>query len=138
VTYQLTISAKHGYLHAVVIGQNTRENVTAYMHEVIRECTQRQCLRVLVEERLEGPRLRTLEVFKLAAEGALRYLRTVKSMAYVDVYAEDDTMRFAEDVAVNRAFPVRVFPAVAAAEEWLREAVLRDEPLADGDTHTKR
>ena len=28
-------------------------------------------------------------------------------------------MRFAEDVAVNRGFPVRVFATVAAAEEWL-------------------
>ena len=29
------------------------------------------------------------------------------------------TLRFAEDVAVNRGFPVKVFPTVAAAEEWL-------------------
>lgn len=138
MTYQLTITPGHGYLHAVVTGLNTRENVTAYMHEVISECTRRQCLRVLVEERLEGPPLRTLDVFMLVAAGATRYLRTVKSMAYVDVYAEDDAMRFAENVAVNRAFPIRVFSAVAAAEEWLREEVRRDEALADGDTRTKR
>ncbi len=41
-------------------------------------------------------------------------------MAYVDLNAEGDVMRFAEDVAVNRGFPVKVFPTVAAAEEWLR------------------
>jgi len=40
-------------------------------------------------------------------------------MAYVDLNAEGDVMRFAEDVAVNRGFPVRVFPTVAAADEWL-------------------
>jgi hypothetical protein len=29
-------------------------------------------------------------------------------------------MQFAENVAVNRAFPVRVFPTVVAAERWLQ------------------
>jgi hypothetical protein len=29
-------------------------------------------------------------------------------------------MDFAENVAVNRAFPVRVFATVAAAEKWLQ------------------
>jgi hypothetical protein len=29
-------------------------------------------------------------------------------------------MQFAENVAVNRAFPVKVFPTVAAAERWLQ------------------
>ena len=41
-------------------------------------------------------------------------------MAYVDVNATGDLMGFAENVAVNRAIPVRVFASVAAAEEWLR------------------
>jgi hypothetical protein len=40
-------------------------------------------------------------------------------MAYVDVNAPDDSMYFAESVAVSRAFPVRVFSSVAAAEKWL-------------------
>ena len=30
-------------------------------------------------------------------------------------------MQFAEDVAVNRAVPVRVFATVAEAERWLDE-----------------
>jgi hypothetical protein len=41
-------------------------------------------------------------------------------MAYVDVNAPSgEMMQFAENVAVNRAFPVRVFPTVLAAERWL-------------------
>jgi hypothetical protein len=120
----------------VVTGRNTRENVSAYMQEVIHECTLRQCFRLLVEERLEGPRLGTLEVFEMVAAGATRYLRTVKAMAYVDVHAEGDTMRFAENVATNRAFPVKLFPTVAAAEKWLLEETQRAEPAADADTHT--
>jgi hypothetical protein len=121
MTYQLAIREQPGYLHAVITGVNTRENVTHYMEQVIRECTLRQTFRVLVEERLEGPRLGTLEVFEMVAAGSTRFLRTLKAMAYVDVNAPDgEMMRFAENVAVNRAFPVRVFATVAAAERWLQ------------------
>jgi hypothetical protein len=76
---------------------------------------------VLVEERLEGPRLGTLDVFEMVATGSARFLRTLKTMAYVDVNApSQEMMQFAENVAVNRAFPVRVFPTVIAAERWLQ------------------
>ena len=119
--YELTIETKPGYLHAIVTGDNTRENVTRYMEEVVRECTLRQCFRVLVEERLEGPRLGTLDVFDMVATGSARFLRSLKAMAYVDVNARSqEMMQFAENVAVNRAFPVRVFPTVLAAERWLQ------------------
>src|ERR1700726_1966974 len=89
------------------------------MEEVIRECTARRCFRVLIEERLEGPRLGTIEVFGMVSKGSARFQGTLEAMAYVDLNAEGDVMRFAEDVAVNRGFPVKVFPTVAAAEEWL-------------------
>ena len=121
MSYELTIEPKPGYLHVIVIGANTRENVMRYMEEVVRECTLRQCFRVLVEERLEGPRLGTLEVFEMVSTGSTRFVRTLKAMAYVDVNARDqEMMQFAENVAVNRAFPVRVFPTVVAAERWLQ------------------
>jgi hypothetical protein len=119
VTYQLTIEQKPAYLHVAVTGRNSGENVVRYMEEVIRECTSRRCFRVLIEERLEGPRLGTVEVFGMVSKGSARFQRTLEAMAYVDLNAEGDVMRFAEDVAVNRGFPVKVFPTVAAAEEWL-------------------
>ncbi len=119
MTYKLTIDQKPAYLHVAVTGRNSGENVVRYMEEVIRECTARRCFRVLIEERLEGPRLGTIEVFGMVSKGSARFQRTVEAMAYVDLNAEGDVMRFAEDVAVNRGFPVRVFATVAAAEEWL-------------------
>jgi len=120
VSYELTIEPRPGYLHVIVTGDNTRENVVRYMEEVLRECTLRQCFRVLIEERLEGPRLGTLDVFEMVSTGSTRYLRTLKAMAYVDVQAHNqEMMQFAENVAVNRAFPVRVFLTVLAAERWL-------------------
>ncbi|HEV3181423.1 MAG TPA: hypothetical protein VGY90_01285 [Steroidobacteraceae bacterium] len=121
MAYELTVEPKPGYLQFIVTGDNTRENVTRYMEEVVRECTLRQCFRVLVEERLDGPRLGTLDVFEMVSTGSTRFLRTLKAMAYVDVNAPtQEMMQFAENVAVNRAFPVRVFPTVLAAERWLQ------------------
>jgi hypothetical protein len=116
----MSIETRPGYLHVIVTGQNTRDNVTRYMEEVVRECTLRQCFRVLVEERLEGPRLGTLDVFEMVSTGSTRFLGTLKAMAYVDVNAPSLEMtQFAENVAVNRAFPVKVFPTVLAAARWL-------------------
>jgi hypothetical protein len=121
MTYQLAITEQPGYVHFVVTGENSRDTVTRYMEEVIRECMRRQCLRALIEERLKGPRLGTLEVFEMVVAGSERFLRTLKAIAYVDVNARSaEMMRFAENVAVNRGFPVKVFHNVAAAEQWLQ------------------
>jgi hypothetical protein len=121
VSYHMSIEAKPGYLHFIVSGDNTRENVVRYMEEVVRECTLRQCFRALIEERLQGPRLGTLDVFEMVSAGSNRFLRTLRAMAYVDINARSqEMMQFAENVAVNRAFPVRVFPTVTAAERWLQ------------------
>ena len=119
MTYKLTIDQKPTYLHAVVTGRNSRENVARYMEEILRECTTRNCFRMLIEERLEGPRLGTIDVFRIASEGSTRAGGMIKAIAYVDVNAESDLMKFAETVAVNRALPVAVFSTVADAEKWL-------------------
>lgn len=121
MSYHMSVEAKPGYLHFIVTGDNTRENVVRYVEEVVRECTLRQCFRALIEERLQGPRLGTLDVFEMVSAGSTRFLRTLQAMAYVDVHARSqEMMQFAENVAVNRAFPVRVFPTVSAAERWLQ------------------
>jgi hypothetical protein len=125
VAYQLDITEKPTYLHVVVTGDNCRETVSRYIDEIVRECAARNCPRVLIEEHLQGPRLGTIDVFSLAAAGSMRYMGMIKSMAYVDSNAVGDTMNFAENVAVNRAFPVKVFATVAAAERWLLGAAPR-------------
>jgi hypothetical protein len=119
MTYKVTIDQKPTYLWAVVTGRNTRENVVRYIEDVMRECTARNCWRVLIEERLEGMRLETLDVFTLVTQGCFQFRGMLKAMAYVDVNAEGDLMYFAEDVAVNRGFPVKVFSTVDDAEKWL-------------------
>ena len=119
MTYELTIDQKPTYLHAIVTGRNSRENVARYLEEIRNECRARRCFSVLIEERLEGRRLGTLEVFKIVSEGSLRAVGIFKAIAFVDVNAAGDLMQFAETVAVNRALPVAVFSTVADAEQWL-------------------
>ena len=119
MSYKLSIVQMPEYLHAVVTGVNNKENVEAYLAEILRECKERGCLKVLIEERLEGPRIRTADVFQIASEGSRRAHGYFKAIAYVDVNAEGDLMKFAETVAVNRGLPVRLFASVSDAEKWL-------------------
>jgi hypothetical protein len=121
MTYQLKIEQKPTFLHATVTGENSRATVTQYLKDVLDECTARNCFRVLIEERLEGPRLGTIDVFRIASDEARRALGIVKAIAYIDVNAQGDLMQFAETVASNRGLRVSVFRTVPEAEKWLVE-----------------
>jgi hypothetical protein len=117
--FSLEINQKATYLHVVVTGKNSKENVENYLKEILRECVARNCSKVLIEEHLKGPRLGTFDVYSIASRGALQAFGKLKAIAYVDINAEGDLMKFAETIAVNRALPVRVFSTVAEAEKWL-------------------
>jgi len=119
MSYKLTITQKPQYLHVVVTGLNTKENVARYIEDIRRECSVRDCFLVLIEERLEGPRLSTADVFQIIAEESKQPRANFAAIAYVDVNAEGDLMKFAETVAVNRGFPVRVFSSIRDAKKWL-------------------
>ena len=136
MTHKLTIHQKPTYLHAVVTGRNSRENVEQYLAELLRECTARKCFRVLIEERLEGPRLQTVDVFEIVTQGSRNARQMMRAIAYVDVNADRELMHFAETVAVNRSLPVAVFSTVADAERWLLDRDrLATGPHAPGDAH---
>jgi hypothetical protein len=119
MTYRLTIKQEPSYLHVIVTGLNSWENVQSYLADIMRECMARRAYRVLIEERLEGPRLGTMDVYQIAAEGADRAKGLFEAIAYVDVNAQGGQMKFAETVAVNRGLPVTVFASVDDAREWL-------------------
>ena len=74
----------------------------------------RGCRHILIEERLTGPRLDTTDVYMIASGQAAGAARTLAAIAYVDVNAEGRLMQFAEDVAVNRAVPVKIFDTIDA------------------------
>ena len=120
MSYQLKIEQKPGYLHVIVTGENSKENVAAYLAELRGECIARGCFRALIEERLEGPRLRTLDVFEVIFKGSKQALGLYTAIAFVDVNAQGDLMQFAQTAAVNRGIPVSLFSSVADAEKWIR------------------
>jgi hypothetical protein len=117
--YQLTIHERPTYLHAIVAGRNTKENVEGYAKELLAACVARQCRRVLVEERLEGPRLGLVEVFEMMSEGSHKLRGIFEAIAFIDHNREGDLMQFAETIAFNRGFPLRCFEGVEEAERWL-------------------
>lgn len=118
-SYAVTFDHRSAFLHTVVTGDNTGENVRGYLQDVHRECVAEGYLRVLIEERLDGPRLVATDVFDIAAGGSSSAVGVFQAIAYVDVNASGTMMKFAETVAVNRGVPVRLFAAVAEAEAWL-------------------
>jgi hypothetical protein len=117
--YQLKIIEKPTYLHAIVTGSNTMENVVGYLQDLLRECEARQSFNVLIEENLTGRRLETWDVYQVASDSSTQARGIFKSVAYVDVNAGGDLMKFAETVANNRGVPMSVFATVAEAEQWL-------------------
>jgi hypothetical protein len=119
MSYQLQIVDKPSYLHAIVTGPNTRENVNGYLMELLRACEERQCFNVLIEERLTGRRLETWDVYQIASDSSAHARGFFRAIAYVDVNAAGDLMKFAETVANNRGVPMRLFNSVTEAEAWL-------------------
>ena len=117
--YELTIVEKPGYLHAIVTGRNSPENVAGYLQAAMQECLSRGCRRLLIEENLSGRRLETWDVFEIASRGSGRFASQLDAVAYVDLNAHGELMKFAETVAVNRGLPLSVFATVEEAERWL-------------------
>ena len=119
MAYQLKITEKPTYLHALVTGQNSIESVLGYLQDLLRECEARQTFHVLIEENLTGRRLETWDVYQVASDSSAHARGIFKSIAFVDVNASGELMKFAETVANNRGVPINVFSTVAEAEQWL-------------------
>ena len=119
MSYQLKIIEKPTYLHVIVTGTNTAENVVGYLTELRRECEARQCFNVLIEENLTGRRLETWDVYQIASDTSTQARGFFHAVAYVDLNAGGELMKFAETIANNRGVPMTLFSTVADAEKWL-------------------
>ncbi len=120
MSYQLTTNPMPGYLHVIVTGKNTVQNVTSYLAEVGKLCEEQKYATVLIEENLEGSGLSMFDIFKVIKEvkqipGILRWI------VYVDTNPEHDPgmMDFARELAVRRGLRVRVCRTVQEAREWI-------------------
>ncbi len=122
MSYNLTYINKPNYLHFIVTGTCTKENVQGFLEDVLRKCLELGNKRVFIEERLEGPRLETDQVYQIASSISPRALAgdVFEAIAFVDVYAENIlNTKFAESLAVSRGLPLKVFFSVTDAENWL-------------------
>jgi len=127
MTYNLSIKENPSYLHITVSGKNSRQTVTRYLQDVLQECVKRNCRKVLIEEKLDGPRLKTIPIYEISSEGSNQARGYFDAIAYVDTNAEGNLMKFAETVAVNRGLPVNVFANIEDAEKWLNNLVLEEQ-----------
>lgn len=119
MTFDIGFEKRSNYIHAVVTGTNTADNVAGYMNAVRGQCEKEDCFRVLNEERLEGPRFDEMEIFQRISKGSGDALGFFEALAYVDEQQEFEKVKFAETVAVNRGIPIAVFGSVVDAENCL-------------------
>ena len=120
MSYELSIEKRDNFLHATVTGTNSIETVLGYMNDVKARCATLDCYRVLIDEKLEGPRLDEMEILTLISEGSAEAAGFFDALAFVDDQMESDLSRFAETAAVNRGIPMATFSSVEDAEFWLR------------------
>ena len=120
MTYEVTFDRRANFIHAVATGSNTAETVFEYMNDIREECEKQSCYRVLIEEKLDGPRLDEMQIFDIILKGSPDALGVFEAVAYIDEQQDFEVVKFAETVAVNRGIPVAVFSSIADAENWLR------------------
>ena len=113
----LQVTPKLGYLHIVVTGELTRDNVVAYVERVRVECIERKCPYVVLEDRLAGPRLKLRDVVSLSFY--FRKWPMDVTVAYVFHSAGFIAARLAEAISVLRGFHIGAFATVEEAEQWL-------------------
>jgi len=124
MAHSISVRFEPGYLHLVVTGDNTQEDVAGYLDKVPRLCAEHRHAYVLIEEHLNGPSLAMLSIFGIASKGAESAQSSLlRAIAYVDTNPQHDRskMQFAGNVAQHRGLQVRPFATVVAAKRWLGE-----------------
>ena len=119
MSYKITTIHKPTYTHFIVEGKNTAENTMKYLSDIYGECTANNYKCILIEERLEGKLLGTMDVYDIVSNASQKALGFFKAIAYVDTNPDNISMNFVETLAVNRALPVNTFQTVDKAEKWL-------------------
>ena len=106
------------YLHATITGENNPQTFAQYTGEILKECKKQNCRRVLMEEKLEGSRMSTTNIFTMIEDASDVALGFYEALAFVNEKL-GEAAYFAETVAVNRGIPIVIFDSVADAEKWL-------------------
>lgn len=122
MSYDMKVIREDDYLHVIVTGDNTPEDVAGYMGRIPQVCAEHGCSRVLIEENLRGPPFDTVDIFDIVSAASTDAAPAIRQVAFVDTNPQRDfsALEFGETVAVNRGANVKVFHDVPAAVEWLR------------------
>ncbi len=120
MSYQLTTQPMPGYLHVIVTGKNTAQNVMNYISEVGALCDKEKFSTVLIEENLQGSGLNMFDIFKVM-KGLKQTPKILRWIVYVDINPAHDPgmMDFARELAVRRGLRVRICRTVQEAKEWI-------------------
>ncbi|MFA6455457.1 MAG: hypothetical protein WCW40_01450 [Bacteroidota bacterium] len=124
-SYSINITLHPQYLHAVVTGNNTIQNVDRYLTD-LQKATEHHCIaNILIEEQLTGKGIDTFELFDVIRRQA-KYARNHKlRIAYVDLNKEhhSTSVAFGENLANILGVNVKVFSSVDDARTWLTDIV---------------
>ncbi|MCK9410127.1 MAG: hypothetical protein WCX28_14835 [Bacteriovoracaceae bacterium] len=119
--YTISISFTGKLIHAVIDGQNSKDNVNRYMSDIQQEVEKLQCKNILIEDQLTGPGLDPIDVFDIIRSHT-RYARIHKlRIGYIDInrYLHRTTVAFGENLANIFGVNVKVFNSVEDATAWL-------------------
>lgn len=121
MAHSISVQPKGAYLHVIVRGDNTFEDVSQYIKETSEACQQHHCFNILIEEHLSGPTIGALHMYEIINQNLNLLLPFDHHLAYVDINPEHDkgNNQFVETVAVNRGLHVKLFFNTPEAEEWL-------------------
>jgi hypothetical protein len=116
---KITVIQKPTYTHFIVEGENSVENTLYYSKEIYQESIANNYRRILIEERLEGKRLDTMDIYEVSTKAAENYSGFYKAVAYVNILTDKKSFSFVENICFNRSIPIRAFATVEEAEKWL-------------------
>jgi len=121
MTYQSAIE-KHGKkLRATVQGENSYENISRFLQELLEKCEEEQTSHLLIVDRMSGLQSSTVDVYELVSEYSAKGFYKLEKVAYCDLAGdpENDIGWFAETVALNQGVNIKLFRNLEKAEEWL-------------------
>jgi len=123
MSYDFDIQARQDHIRVEVSGDRTAGDAVADAGLVGRQIVEKfrdsKIDRVLLVLKLSG-RASAIDVFKIITESEQYGWSHDIKLAFVDMNAESiDDVKFAETVAFNRAYRVRVFDNEIDARRWL-------------------
>jgi hypothetical protein len=122
MAYEMRMIHENDYLHVLVTGDNTPADVAGYLDQIRQACAEHGFSKVLIEENLTGPPLRTGDIYDVVTAASAGVAPGIRYIAFVDTNPAHEfaQMKFAETVAVNRGVNVKVFRDVPSAVAWIR------------------